>query len=204
MPIRAIVFDIGGVLEITPDLGVTARWEQQLNLKPGELDARLMSVWKGGSIGTITEEEVHQSIGEIMEMSAAQVDALMDDVWREYLGALNVELTEYFRGLRPKYKTAILSNSFVGARRKEQERYRFEELCDFIIYSHEVGMSKPDPRIYALTCERLGVPPAEVIFLDDREGAIEAARAFGIHGVLFKDNAQAIADIETCIRENVS
>jgi putative hydrolase of the HAD superfamily len=128
----------------------------------------------------------------------------MDDVWREYLGALNVELTEYFRGLRPKYKTAILSNSFVGARRKEQERYRFEELCDFIIYSHEVGMSKPDPRIYALTCERLGVPPAEVIFLDDREGAIEAARAFGIHGVLFKDNAQAIADIETCIRENVS
>ncbi len=204
MPIRAIVFDVGGVLEITPDLGVTAQWEQRLHLKPGELDERLHSVWRGGSLGTLTEEEVHTSIGEIMGMSAAQVDAFMDDIWAEYLGTLNVELTEYFRRLRPKYQTAILSNSFVGARRREQERYHFDELCDFIIYSHEVGMSKPDRRIYALTCERLGVQPAEVIFLDDREAAIDAAREYGMHGILFKENAQALADIQACIQANAS
>jgi len=202
MPIRAIVFDVGGVLEITPDLGVTAKWEQRLQLKPGELDERLHGVWRGGSLGTLTEEEVHTSIGEIMGMSAAQVDAFMDDIWAEYLGTLNVELTEYFRRLRPKYQTAILSNSFVGARRREQERYHFDELCDFIIYSHEVGMSKPDRRIYALTCERLGVQPAEVIFLDDREAAIDAAREYGMHGILFKENAQALADIQACIQAN--
>jgi len=202
MPIRAIVFDVGGVLEITPDLGVTAKWEQRLQLKPGELDERLHGVWRGGSLGTLTEEEVHTSIGEIMGMSAAQVDAFMDDIWAEYLGTLNVELTEYFRRLRPKYQTAILSNSFVGARRREQEHYHFDELCDFIIYSHEVGMSKPDRRIYALTCERLGVQPAEVIFLDDREAAIDAAREYGMHGILFKENAQALADIQACIQAN--
>jgi len=204
MAIRAIVFDVGGVLEITPDLGVTAKWEQRLNLKAGELDERLLDIWRGGSIGTISEEQVHRSISEIMGMSQAQVDAFMQDIWQEYLGTLNTELVEYFRSLRPAFQTALLCNSFVGAREKEQERYHFHELCDFIIYSHEVGMSKPDPRIYALTCERLGRQPGEVIFLDDREPFIMAARQFGMHGILFKDNAQAIAEIQDCINANAT
>jgi len=157
MAIRAIVFDIGGVLEITPDLGLDNKWEQKLNLKPGELNQRLSQVWNGGSIGTISIEQVHQSIGEIMGMSEALVNEFMGDLWREYLGTLNVELVGYFRGLRPKYQTAIISNSFVGAREKEEEHYHFSEVCDFIIYSHEVGLSKPDPRIFKLACERLGL-----------------------------------------------
>jgi epoxide hydrolase-like predicted phosphatase len=202
MTIRAIVFDIGGVLEITPSLGTDTTWEQQLNLEPGALSQRLHHVWRAGGIGTISLEEVHRSIGEIIGLSEEQVNAYMADIWKEYLGTPNVELADYFRNLRPHYQTAILSNSFVGAREKEQEHYQFEEICDFIIYSHEVGMSKPDPRIYALTCQRLGLPPAEVIFLDDREQAIEAARACGLHGILFTNNAQAITDIEACIQAN--
>ena len=200
MTIRAIVFDIGGVLEITPDLGVNAKWEQQLHLKPGELDERLGDVWRGGSLGTLSEEQVHSSIGKILGMSETQVDAFMDDIWEEYLGTLNVELTEYLRSLRPQVQTAILSNSFVGARRKEQERYHFDEMCDLIIYSHEVGMSKPDRRIYELTCERLGVQPAEVVFLDDYEPCIVAAREFGMQAILFQETSQAIADIQTCLQ----
>lgn len=204
MTIRAIVFDIGGVLEITPDLGWTAKWEQRLQLQPGAIDEQLRETWRGGSIGTISEETVYQHIVERFGLSQEQLAAFMADLWQEYLGTLNVELTDYFRSLRPKYQTAILSNSFVGAREKEQAHYHFDEVCDFIIYSHEVGMSKPDPRIFALTCERLGLPPGEVIFLDDREAIIDAARAFGMQGIVFKDNAQAIADIETCIRVNGS
>jgi putative hydrolase of the HAD superfamily len=65
-------------------------------------------------------------------------------------------------------------------------------------------MAKPDPRIYALTCQRLGRRPEEVIFLDGREAAITAARQLGIHSILFKDNAQAIAGIQACIEANAS
>jgi len=200
--IRAIVFDIGGVLEITPNLGVDAKWEQKLHLEPGEINKRLNRVWKGGSMGTISEEQIHKSIGEIMEMSEALVNEYMEDVWREYLGALNVELADYFRSLRPKYKTAIISNSFVGAREKEAEHYQFDTICDFIIYSHEVGLRKPDPRIFTLTCERLGLQPSEVIFLDDHDEVMTSARELGIYCIQFRDNAQAIADIEACIQAN--
>jgi putative hydrolase of the HAD superfamily len=69
-------------------------------------------------------------------------------------------------------------------------------MCDLIVYSHEVGMKKPDRRIYELLCERLGLLPEEIIFLDDVEEVVTAAREVGIRAIQFRDNGQAIAEIE--------
>ena len=143
---------------------------------------------------------MEQSVGEILGMDQGQVEALMADLWEEYLGELNVELAAYFANLRPRYQTAILSNSFAGARGKEQERYQFAEMCDLIIYSHEEGIAKPERRIFELTCERLGVQPAEMIFLDDVERNIAAAREFGIQAILFRETKEAIAEIRACLQ----
>ena len=196
MAIRAVVFDIGGVLEITPDLGLTERWETRLRLPAGELNQRMHDVWAAGSIGTITEGDVHQAITDRLGLDGQQLAAFMADFWREYLGTANTELIEYARQLRPRYRTGILSNSFVGAREREQAAYGFEDLVDEIVYSHEAGMSKPDPRIYALTCARLDVRAEETVFLDDTGRCVDGAREAGMHAVRYQDNAQAIEEIE--------
>jgi putative hydrolase of the HAD superfamily len=196
MTIEAVVFDIGGVLEITPDLGVTGMWESRLGLGRGELDKRMYEVWRGGSIGTVSERDVHRAVSEILGLDERQLAEFMADIWREYLGTANTELIEYARRLRPRYRTGILSNSFAGAREREQAAYGFEDLVDEIIYSHECGMSKPDPGIYALACERLGVEPAQMVFLDDSGPCVEGARQAGIHAVLYQDNSRAVSDIE--------
>jgi len=195
MTIRAVVFDIGGVLEITPDLGVTPRWESRLGLAAGELDQRMLDAWRGGSIGTITLDDVHQALRDRLGLDDTQLEAFMADLWREYLGTPNTELIDFARRLRPRYRTGILSNSFVGAREREQQAYGFEELVDEIVYSHEAGMSKPDPRIYALACARLDVSPQEAVFLDDSEVCVAGARQAGLHAVCYRDNTQAIAEI---------
>jgi HAD superfamily hydrolase (TIGR01509 family) len=59
-----------------------------------------------------------------------------------------------------------------------------------------VGFSKPDPRIYALICTRLNVPPEEMVFVDDSDVCVAGARDVGIHAVRYQSNAQAIAEIE--------
>jgi epoxide hydrolase-like predicted phosphatase len=200
MTIRAVVFDIGGVLEITPPTGWVEQWEARLHLNPGELDARLMDVWRAGTLGTISEQEVEMRIGQIMGLDQQQVAALMADLWEEYLGELNVELVAYFASLRPRYRTALLSNSFAGARDKEQERYHFADLCDLLIYSHEEGIAKPDRRIFELICERLGLQPAEIVFLDDVETSIAAAREFGMQAILFRETGEAIAAVQACLQ----
>lgn len=200
MPIRGIVFDIGGVLEYTKPMNFDEHWEKELGLEKGAIINRMRETWERSGIGKVTLEELHQKLTEIMGMTATQVHDYMEELWVAYLGTLNQELYEYFKSLRPKYQTAILSNSFVGAREREEAAYQFSECCDFIIYSHEVGLQKPDPAIYALTCERLKLPAEQVIFLDDRESLIDAAKAFGMHGIVFKNNAQAIAEIEELLK----
>jgi epoxide hydrolase-like predicted phosphatase len=208
MAIRAVVFDIGGVLEITQDLSptrsqdsITRSWETRLGLPTGEIDVRMRDAWIGGGVGTVTLDDVHQALRDRVGLDDEQVAAFMADLWREYLGTANTELIEYARGLRPRYRTGILSNSFVGAREQERAAYGFEDLVDDIVYSHECGMAKPDPRIFALTCERLGVRPQETIFVDDYAPNVEAARAAGLHALLYTDHATVIGEIERLLAE---
>jgi epoxide hydrolase-like predicted phosphatase len=202
MAIRAMVFDVGGVLKYPPETDWNQKWNARLNLQPEELWTRLRAVGCNGILGTCTAAEWFDALCQITGMDEAQTDEYMRDLWADYLGTHNAELSAYFGGLRPRFQTAILSNSFLGAREKEQEAYGFEDLCDFIIYSHEVGLVKPDPRIFALTCERLNLAPFEVIFVDDLDPHIAAARGLGIHAIQFKNNAQIIAAIEACIHAN--
>jgi epoxide hydrolase-like predicted phosphatase len=199
MSIEAVVFDIGGVLEITPSLGVAEMWESRLGLDPGEINQRMRDVWDDGAIGAISERDVHQAVRERLGLGARQLEEFMGWIWREYLGTANTELIEYVRGLRPRYRTGIVSNSFVGAREREQAAYGFADLVDEIVYSHECGRSKPDPGIYALACERLRAEPARMVFLDDYEPCVAGARGAGIHAVRYRDNAQAIRDIEALL-----
>lgn len=214
MPIRAVVFDIGGILEIVPGGGdptkhfpeMIARWEEHLSMQPGELrakirsvDERLLSMGKDLGLGTCSEEEWWDEVQRATGMSDEQMSAFVRDYWDVYLGNPNEELMAFFSSLRPRYQTALLSNSGSGARREEQERYHFNEMTDLIIYSHEEGVEKPDHRIYALTCERLGVQPEEIVFLDDAQPNVAAAATYGMHSILFINTAQAIADVQACL-----
>lgn len=214
MAIKSVVFDIGGILQIIPEGGdptsrfpeLMTRWERRLNMAPNSLGEhiitmveRLKSAGKDTDIGTCSEAEWFEELRLTTGWEQPLVDAFKRDFWDVYCGNPNPELATYFGSLRPRYQTAFLSNSFDGARREEEERYRFSELSDHIIYSHEVGVSKPNPRIYAITCERLNIQPQEMVFLDDVPRNIAAAREYGIHSVLFQDNAQAIRDIEALL-----
>lgn len=211
MAIRAVVFDIGGILEIIPEGGdptirfpeMMARWETRLGIAAGELggqihamDERLISAGKDGALGTCSEAEWLEALRLTTGWEQSQIDAFMRDFWDVYCGNPNPELAAYLGGLRPQYKTALLSNSFVGARREEEARLHLSEITECIIYSHEVGVAKPERRIFEITCERLEVRPSEVVFLDDIEPNVAAARELGIHAVLFRDTAQAIADVQ--------
>ena len=82
---------------------------------------------------------------------------------------------------------------------EEEARYGFEGLSEVILYSHEVGLAKPDRRVYALLCERLDVSPDELVFLDDGPLNVDAACQFGIHGVLHRDTVESITAINALL-----
>jgi putative hydrolase of the HAD superfamily len=204
MNARCLILDIGGVLELTPRTGWLARWDEHLGLPPGTADRRLTDVWAAGEIGTITENEVHEQVAARLGLGPVDTDSFMADLWDEYLGTPNTELIDYVAGLRPRCRLGMLSNSFVGARELESAAYGFDRLVDEIVYSHEIGVRKPDPSAFAVTCARLQVRPGDCLFVDDFAPNVEAARTAGMQAHLFEGNAETVARISSYLDPTVS
>jgi len=98
---------------------------------------------------------------------------------------------DLIRGLRAKgLLTALLSNSWGDA---GYPRADFPSLFDAVVISHEVGMRKPEARIFAHTAQLLGVAPAECVFIDDIAANITAAEAAGMTGIHHADPATTAA-----------
>jgi putative hydrolase of the HAD superfamily len=90
--------------------------------------------------------------------------------------------------------TGLLSNSWGGGYPQEL----FPDMFDAVVISGEVGMRKPEPRIFLHAAELLGVPPSECVFIDDIQANIAAAEQIGFTGVLHSaadDTAQQVADL---------
>jgi epoxide hydrolase-like predicted phosphatase len=197
--IEAVVFDIGDVLEVNPRTGWPERWATRLRMTVAPFEQRLEEIWAPGSVGRSTLEEIERETAEAFDLDDSALTELMDDAWAEYVGTLNDELADYFARLRPPYKTGILSNSFVGAREREQKAHGLGDICDVIVYSHEEGYLKPDPAIYRVACARLQVAPERSVLLDDVETNVAGARAFGMNAITFRSNAQAISDLQALL-----
>ncbi len=196
---RAVIVDIGGVLEHTPETGWVEAWEARLGLRPGGLRLLVAPIWRPGRTGAASLDEIEQRTADVLGIDAAQSETLWADVWTEYVGSLNRELLDYLVALRPRHKTAILSNSFVGAREREQALYGFANVFDHVLYSHEEGLEKPDPAFYLLACERLEVTPEEAVFVDDLPENVAGARAVGMQAVLFTNSEQTIRALQAAL-----
>lgn len=202
MTIRAAGFDIGDVLErVGPPDRMTERWRERLGMTEQEYAAALDRVdpRQAAGIGGLTEAEFTRRYAAELGLSEAQTAEFMADMWDWYCGELDAELVAYVASLRPRVRTGILSNSADGARREEQARYGFEQLVDVIVYSHEAGVAKPDPRAFRRLCDALAVAPGELLFVDDVPGHIEAAGALGIHGILHVSTTETIAAVAALV-----
>ena len=93
-------------------------------------------------------------------------------------------------------RTGLLSNSW-GSR--TYDRARFDALFDVLVISGELGVRKPEPEIYAIAAERMGLAPAELVFVDDLPGNLKPARALGMATVVHRDATSTVAELETLL-----
>ena len=199
--IRAVIFDIGGVLIRTGDYAARRKWEIQFGLPKGKLSHLVFGspVAARAMLGEITEADVWQHVAGTLKVSDEQMSQLVADFWS--CEGLNAELVQFARTLRPHYQTTILSNAFSTARQAVIDNFQLDATFDPMIISAEVGLAKPDARIFHLAAQRMGVLPDEAIFIDDVLENIESARAVGMRGVQFKDTTQAIMEVRKYLGE---
>lgn len=103
--IEAVVFDIGGGLEITPATGWQQRWAQELGLSREDFERRLGPLWRPGATDAASLAKIEQQNAQKLGLDARQLQRLTADIWTEYLGTLNGELARYLSALRPRLRT---------------------------------------------------------------------------------------------------
>jgi epoxide hydrolase-like predicted phosphatase len=201
MPIRAVIFDFGGVLVRTEDPSGRRKWEKYLGLPEGELSRVVFEseVADRSMIGKATEADVWKHVGAIFGLNDDQLRDLRHDFW---LGdRMDARLISFLRDLRPRYRTAILSNAWPGAREVFTQTLGLGDVVDEMIISAEEGVAKPDARIYQIAVRRLGVQTEETVFVDDLVENVKGARAVGMWGIQFTSTEQAIAEVQEYLNE---
>lgn len=197
--IRAIIFDLGGVLVRTVDFSPRQKLAERYGMTLDEL-MRLVFGNEAGERaqrGLVTIEQHWEYVRQSLGLSTDELSDFKNNFWGNDF--LDLELVNTLRRLRSNYRTALLSNAFDDLRWLVSEKLQFADAFDEMIISAEVGFMKPDPRIYNLALERLGVDANEAVFVDDMLRNVEGAQAVGMLGILYKNTPQVLADLNTLV-----
>ena len=202
MPIKAVIFDFGGVLVRTHDDTGRRKWEQKLGIGEGEIAGLIFNSRTShlAATGKAPTEDVWNHFARDFGLTEEEINEFHKDFWSG--DKLDMQLVEYLKKLRPHYKTAILSNAWSNAREVFSNQYGLAEVVDEMVISAEEGVAKPEARIYEIVAERLNIQPDEAVFVDDMLINIEAARTAGMCGVHFRSTEQTIADVQRCLQNN--
>jgi putative hydrolase of the HAD superfamily len=206
--IEAIVSDFGGVLT-TPLLSSFMAVQDEIGISPENL---------GKAMRTVTEEDGENPLYLLERGEMTEVDFLarLGDGLEPLLGhrpELHRFRETYFEALHPNepmielmrelkasgLRMTMLTNNVREWEPLWRSMLPVDEIFETVVDSGFVGCRKPEPRIYEMTLERLGLPAAGCLFIDDLEHNIDGARELGMNAVHFRDNEQAIAEIRAAL-----
>ena len=194
MIIRAVLWDLGGVLFRTADRQPRREAAARLGLTYEQLEDLVFNSAIGtrAQMGQATPDELWESIRQAHRLPPEELFGLQEAFFAG--DRLDRDLVEFIRSLRPRYKVGVISNAWsnLGDLLAREE---IAGIFDQVISSAAVGIMKPDPRIYRLALQELAVEAPQAVFIDDNLSNVDGARAVGIHAIRFLDPQQARRDL---------
>lgn len=194
--IEAIILDFGSVILAPRPNSVVRGYEEELGLAPGMLYGVLYGhpSWQDVMLGRKDMAAHWTEIAPLLGLHSPEaVAAFQQRFWADE--RLDDDMINLVRRLKGHYKLAVLSNAPPGLARW-MEQWQILDLFDDVICSGDVGLFKPDPAIFRLTLDRLGVAAQEAVFVDDRPEHVAAAQALGIAGIHFTSVAALTAELD--------
>jgi epoxide hydrolase-like predicted phosphatase len=200
MAIKAIIWDVGGVLLRTEDHTPREQLAAELGVTRDHLEMAVFAGDIGGQAqrGEIGVAELWEAVRQAYDLSQEEVNRFEELFWGG--DVLDIKLIDHIRSLKGKYHTGLLSNAWDDLRTVITDRWRIEDAFDTMTISAEEGVMKPDARIYQIALERAGIAPAEVVFIDDFPHNIAGAHVVGMHGILFKNPDQTLKELDLLLK----
>lgn len=216
MPIKGIIFDFGGVIMRTKDRKPRLNLAQKFGVSIEDLELLVFSsrTAKKAEIGSISAYQHWQEIARVLYSPEKDIPVIRQEFFAG--DRIDWELLTNIQSKRGEYRTALLSNAFDDLRAEltgdspPPSAYHISktdhilDIFDDVIISAEVGFAKPDHRIYQYSAERLDLPIAECVFVDDFLPNVEGALSAGMNAIRFLNPGQARQDLEAILNTNYS
>ncbi len=194
--IRALLFDFGRVISAQKPAGLFRCYEDDLGLAPDTINGIMFDspLWDRALVGELRMEDYWQAIGPQLNLfSADGIDAFRRRYYSDE--KINQQVAELIAGLSSRYLLGIVSNHPPGLEEWLKE-WRILGFFDTVVSSGEVGVAKPDGRIFQIALERLGVETVETIFIDDTLEHVLAAQELGLIGHHFSNARSLMAHLQ--------
>ena len=203
--IQAVLWDFGGVLTTSPfeafnryeaERGLPTDFIRQINATDPETNA-----WALFESSQVTLDEFDELFARESEARGYRVPGR--EVIELLSGDIRPRMVSVLERCKAHYQVACITNNvrsgqgpgMAGSSDKASRVANVMALFDLVVESSQEGIRKPNPQIYRLTCERLGVPPEAAVFLDDLGINLKPARALGMRTIKVLDEDQAILDL---------
>ena len=186
--LKAVIFDMGGVLIRTQNRAGREKWAARLGMEAGPFENLIFNGESGhqAQLGQKTAKAHWDWVGDHFGLSHSELAELRRDFFSG--DVLDEVLLAYIGRLRQAgYRLGLLSNAADEVRQTLTEKYPILTNFDGVVISAEVGLMKPDPKIYHLAVESVGVQANEAVFVDDFIENIEGARQVGLQAIHFVD-----------------
>jgi len=212
-PIRAVLFDFGGVITTSP-FEAFRRFERQRGLPEGLIQSINRSnaddnAWARFERGELTAEAFDQAFAEEARNAGHDVRGL--EVVALVYGQVRPRMVKAVQRCRGRFITACLTNNFrnretltastnlASDAARDREWRDALALFDQVIESSQVGARKPEKAFFELACNRLSIEPAEAVFLDDLGTNLKPARSMGMRTIKVTDADAALDELGTML-----
>lgn len=202
MSIRAVLFDLGGVIVRTEYQAPRQHLAESLGMDYDDIDRIVFGGGTNGSaaratLGQISEDDHWLNVMKILKQPASESERIRTEFFAGDI--VDRTILDYLRSIRPKYKTGLISNAWSGLRNYIL-REKFEDAFEYMIISSEVGAAKPSEEIFHIALKQLGVRPNEAVFVDDFIENIEACEKVGMQGIHFRDAESAMKQLKALLK----
>ncbi len=202
--IKAVIFDLGGVLLRTVDPAPRQRLAERLGVNLYEIYNQVFASESArlATLGKLSAQKHWEQVGAHFGLSPLEVPGFIQQFWEG--DRLDQPLVAFIRSLRGERRTALMSNAWDDLRGLVENDWNIASAFDELIISAEVGLAKPDHRIYQLALDRLGVAAEQALFIDDIEENVDAARWIGMRAIRFRSTGQTIAEVMRFINQSLA
>ncbi len=192
--IKAIFWDIGGVVILSRRKQILEDWAKELDVSSDNLRVTLKQFSDQKMRGQNISYNDFIQVNQISWITGAQLENLQKSLWNsEYV---NNELLDFILANKDKYVYGVITNNYKEAEEVILKKYQVPKFYTIFVSSADIGVLKPDRKIYEFVLKRVNLPADQCLFIDDSVENVDGAKSVGMIGLQYTESKLLIEQIK--------